>query len=102
LTPHEVSSHNGPVNYISTVAAYKTGPHSTTPLRICMNSSMKQSAPVSKSLNDILMKDPPALADLFVVSLGFREGRFALIKDLSKFYNCVTTNSTAQHMRRVL
>jgi hypothetical protein len=102
LTPHEVSSYSGPVNYISTVAAYKTGPHSTTPLRICMNSSMKQSAPVSKSLNDILMKGPPALADLFVVTLGFREGRFALIKDLSKFYNCVSTDSTAQHMRRVL
>jgi hypothetical protein len=28
------------VNYISMVEAFKEGPHSTTPLRICMNSSL--------------------------------------------------------------
>ena len=34
------------------------------------------------------MKGPPALADLYSVTLGLREHRFALTKDLSKFYNC--------------
>ena len=54
-----------------------------------MNSSMKQPPPVSKSLNDLLMKGPPALADLFSVTIGMRESKYALAKDISKFYNSV-------------
>lgn len=64
-----------------------------------MNSSMRQPSPVGKSLNDILMKGPSALADLFAVTLGFREYRYALTKDLSKFYNCVLADEEAQHTR---
>jgi hypothetical protein len=75
-----VNRYKGPVNYISTVAAYKSGPNQTTPLRICMNSSMKQPAPVNMSLNDLLYKGPSALADLYIVTLGFREHRYALNK----------------------
>ena len=102
LTVAENIDWEGPVNYVSIVAPYKSGPHATTPLRLCMNSSMKQPPPVSKSLNDILMKGPPALADLYSVTLGLREHRFALTKDLSKFYNCVDADEIAQHTRRVV
>jgi len=102
LSETEIEEWSGPVNYITTVVAYKEGPHSTTPLRICMNSSMRQPSPVGKSLNDILMKGPSALADLFAVTLGFREYRYALTKDLSKFYNCVLADEEAQHTRRVM
>jgi hypothetical protein len=59
LTKEEMDNWQGPVNYISMVEAFKQGPQSTTPIRICMNSSMKQPPPVRKSLNDILMKGPP-------------------------------------------
>ena len=52
-----------------------------------MNSSMKQPQPVVKSLNDLLMKGPPALADLFFVTLGMREHKYAIAKDLSKFHS---------------
>jgi hypothetical protein len=79
LSKEEMDNWEGPVNYISMVEAFKEG---TTPIRICMNSSMKQPSPVRKSLNDILMKGPPALADLFTVTVGFREHKFALTKDL--------------------
>jgi hypothetical protein len=41
-----------------------------------MNSSLKQPPPVKKSLNDCLMKDSPALVDLFTVALSFREHRY--------------------------
>ena len=102
LTSEEMEEWKGPVNYISMVEAFKQGPQATTPIRICMNSSMKQPPPTSKSLNDLLMKGPPALADLFAVSLGMREYRYALIKDLSKFYNCVLADETAQHVRRIV
>jgi hypothetical protein len=64
---------------------------------------MKQPPPpVRKSLNDILMKEPLALADLFTFTVGFREHRYALRKDLLKFYNCVRADELTQHMRRVV
>ncbi len=40
ITKEEMTAWDGPVNYIAMVEAFKEGPHSTTPLRICMNSSL--------------------------------------------------------------
>jgi hypothetical protein len=98
----ELREWKGPFNYIAMVEAFKNGPHATTPLRICMNSGLKQPPLVKKSLNDCLMKGPPALVDLFTVTLSFREHRYALTKDLSKFYQRVEADDLAQHMRRIL
>jgi hypothetical protein len=84
------------------VEAFKQGPHSTTPLWICMNSSLKQPPPVRMSLNDCLMKGPSALVDLFTVTLSIREQKYALTKDLSKFYQKVNADLLAQHLRRVM
>ncbi len=86
ITKEEMDAWDGPVNYISMVEAFKEGPHSTTPLRICMSSSLKQPYPVSLSLNDCLIKGPSALVDLFTVTMCIREHRYALTKDLPKFY----------------
>jgi hypothetical protein len=80
---------SGPIDYISMVEAFKSGPHSTTPLRICMNCSMKQPSPLGVSLNDCLLKGPPALADLCTVMLLMREHKATFTKDISKFYQCV-------------
>jgi hypothetical protein len=102
LSPEEVEEWKGPVNYITMVEAFKEGPHSTTPLRICMNSSLRQPRPVSLALNDCLMKGPPALVDLFTVTVGVCEHRYALTKDLSKFYPRVGADPLAQHLRRVM
>ncbi len=63
--------------------ALKNGPPTTMPLQICMNSSLKQSSPSRKSLNDCLMKGPSALADLFTVTLGIRELQYSLTKQRS-------------------
>jgi hypothetical protein len=98
----EADQYKGPVNYISMVEAFKTGPHATTPLRICMNSSMKQPKPSGVSLNDCLLKGPPTLADLYTVTLGMWEHKVAFTKDISKFYQCVEAGESAQHVRRIL
>ncbi len=102
ITKEEMAAWDGPVNYISMVEAFKEGPHSSTPLRICKNSSLKQPYPVSLSLNDCLIKGPSALVDLFTVTLCIREHRYALMKDLSKFYQRVDADPIAQNMRRVM
>ncbi len=67
ITREEMAAWDSPVNYISMVEAFKEGPHSTTPLRICMNSSLKQPHPASLSLNDCLIKG-------LVASGGFVHG----------------------------
>jgi hypothetical protein len=102
ITREEMAAWDGQVNYISMVEAFKEGPHSTTPLRICMNSSLKPPHPVSLSLNDCLIKGPSALVDLFTVTLCIREHRYALTKDLSKFYQRVGADPIAQNLRRVM
>jgi hypothetical protein len=98
----EADQYKGAVNYISMVEVFKTGPHATTLLKICMNSSMKQPRPSGVSLNDCLLKGPPALADLYTVTLGIREHKVAFTKDISKFYQCVEADEAAQHVRRIL
>jgi hypothetical protein len=102
ITREEMAAWDGPVNYISMVEAFKEGPHSTTPLRICMNSSLKQPQPLLLSLNDCLVKGPSALVDLFTVTLCIREHRYALTKDLSKFYQRVDADPIAQNLRRIM
>ena len=70
LTEEEMRKYNGPLNYITMVEAFKNRPHSTTPLRICMTSSMKQPPPSGKSLNDCLMKGPSVLEEIAAIG-GF-------------------------------
>ncbi len=67
ISREEATQYKGAVNYISMVEAFKIGPFATTPLRICMNSSMKQPQLSGVSLNDCLLNGPPALADLYTV-----------------------------------
>jgi hypothetical protein len=102
LTRQEATSYKSPVNYISMVEAFKVGQYVTTPLRICMNSSMKQPPPSGVSLNDCLLKGPSALSDLYTVTLGMRECKVAFTKDISKFYQCVEADEAAQNVRRII
>lgn len=99
VSEEELRQYKGPVNYITIVEAFKPGPHSTTPLRLCMNSSLRFHG---ISLNDILMKGPSALNDILSVTLGFRSHQVAIVKDISKFYQSVNVVERDQHLRRVL
>ncbi len=87
---------------ITMVEADKMGPYATTLLRICMNSSVRQPLPAGVSFNDCLLKSPMAFADLFTVLLGMREHRVAFNKEISKFYQNIQADETAQHMKRIL
>ena len=91
--------YTGPVNYIALVEAYKSGPHTTTPLRLCMNSSMKFQG---ICLNDLFYKGPSALNDLYGLALRFRKHKIGFARDISKFYQSVQASVTDQHVRRVL
>ncbi len=103
LSQQKMMDYTGPINYITMVEALKNGPHTTTVLRICMNSSMKQPPPSGKSWNVCcLMKGPSALVDLFTVTLGMQECQYVLTKDLSKFYQRVKADKMAQHLRRII
>jgi hypothetical protein len=99
LSKEEADSYSGPINYISITETYKEGDNVTTPLRLCMNSSMKYQG---ISLNDILMKGPSALNNIYSVLLNFRTYPVAFVKDISKFYQSVKASERDQHLRRVI
>ena len=99
VDPQEVKEYIGPVNYVTITEAFKDGEDTTTPLRLCMNSSMKYKG---NSLNDLLMKGPSALNNIYSVLLNFRSYPCAFVKDISKFYNSVLASDRDCHLRRVL
>ena len=95
----EIDAYAGPVNYVSIVEAFKEDPQATTPLRLCVNSSLKF---CGVSLNDILVKGPGSINDIFSVMLGFRRYAVGLVVDISKFYQTVLSCERDQHVRRVV
>ncbi len=54
------------------------------------------------SLNNCLLKETPALMDLYPVTLQIREYKVEFTKDISKVCQCVEADEVSQHMRRVL
>ena len=87
----------GPVFYSPHHEVYKED-SSSTPMRIVRNSSLKFNG---KSFNDILMKGPNTLNDLFGVQLRFRSYRIAVVCDISKLYHSIRTTEREKHLRRL-
>ena len=67
LTADEISSYEGPVNYLTHHCIVKDS--SSTPIRVVHNSSLRNG---SYSLNSILPKGPSQLNDMLEVALRFR------------------------------
>lgn len=94
----ELDTYDGPVFYITVHEVYKES-STSTPMRLVVNSSLKYKG---KCLNDILMKGPNTLNDLFTVQLRWRCYPVAVVCDMSKMYQSVRTTKMEKHLRRVL
>ena len=98
LTQEEMDNYDGPVFYISIHEVIKEC-SASTPVRIVSNASLKYEG---ISLNDILMKGPNTLSNLYYVLLKFRTYPVALVGDISKMYHSVHTTEKERHLRRVI
>ena len=83
LTQAEMSAYTGPINYITHHDVYKPGSLST-PVCLVSNSSFKNG---STNLNDITIKGPNKLADIYNNMFEFRSYQVALVFDSTKAYN---------------
>ena len=97
IPQEELDSYDGPIRYVTQHAVEKDG-SASTPIRIVSNSSLKYKG---LSLNDILMKGPNSLSDLFSVHLNFRTYLVAAVGDVKKMYHSVSTTVVERHLRRV-
>ena len=98
LTSQEIEEWRGPVRYVDHHEVFKTG--STTPVRLVVNSSFKRGD--EKSLNEILIKGPSLLKDIFEVLVRWRMYSVAFIGDIQKMYHSVKTGPLEGHVRRFL
>ena len=90
--------YKGPVNYVNHMPVYKPG-STSSPARMVVNSSLQYNG---KSFNDILMKGPNCLQDIYGIQLRFRKHSFVLVCDIKKFYHTVHTTVTEKHLRRMV
>ena len=98
ITLEEEQRYDGPVHYITFHVVENPG-SASTPYRLVINSSLKYRG---LSLNDILMKGPNALQNLFGIQLKFRTHLYGLCCDLSKMYHSVHTTEVEKHLRRII
>ena len=95
----EMDESQGAVCYISYHKVYKEGATST-PVRIVLNTSLKNKDGLS--LNDVMVKVPNSLNNLFGIQMRFRTYPCALVGDIAKMYNSNGTTLKERHLRRVL
>ena len=98
LTFDEMMCYRGPVHYIPHHEVHKPDSQST-PLRIVFNSSATF---MGHDINSFWAKGPNILNDLLKVLVRFRQGKVALVGDISKMYNTVKLSPEDQHTHRFL
>ncbi len=83
ISDSKLASYTGPINYITHHTVLKPGSLST-PVRLVSNSSFRNGA---TNLNDLMVKGPNSLADLYSNLLKFRSYQVTLVFDITKAYN---------------
>ena len=96
ISQTEMLAYTGPINYITHHEVYKPGSLST-PVRLVSNSSFRNG---STNLNDVTVKGPNTLADLFNNLFKFRSYQVALVFDIIKAYNSIKTGMVEIHLQR--
>ena len=96
ISEGEITANTGPVNYITHHEVYKPGSLST-PVRLVSNSLFRNG---STNLNDITVKGPNTLADIYNNLFKFRSYQVALVFDITKAYNSIKTGLIEKHLRR--
>ena len=95
ISATEKAAYIGPVNYITHHEVYKPGSVST-PVHLVSNSSFRNG---NTNLNDLCVKGPNTLADIFENLLKFRSYQVALIFDITKAYNSIRTGLVEKNLR---
>ena len=96
ITQQKISAYTGPVNYITHHKVYQPSSLST-PIRLVSNSSFRNG---SANLNDITVKGPNTLADVYDNLFKFRSYQVAFMFDITKAYNSTKTGLVEKHLRR--
>ena len=91
--------YEGVVNFVVLTEAYKTRVGTTTPIRICMNSSQQFRG---VSLNDLLVTGPNRLNCQLDILLKFRCKKAGLVMDVRTHYNSVYSPLRDMHLRTIL
>ena len=96
ITDKDKATYVRPINYITHHDVFKPGSLST-PIRLVSNSSFKNG---NTNLNDICVKGPNTLVDIFENLLKFRSYQVALIFNITKAYNSIRTGIVEKNLRR--
>ena len=100
ITQEELDTYKGPTSYVTHHGVLK--PNSvTTPLRIVTNTSLKNRNS-GLSPNECMAEGPNALSSLLEVLIGFRMCEVALVYDMTKAYQSISTGETERHVRRIV
>ena len=86
------------MRYVALTYALKDG-ETTTPLRVCANSSLKYEG---VSTNDLFLQGPDTVTNLNSVLIEFRSNNYAATLDVRKFYNQIDSSLKDQRLRRFL
>ena len=92
----QIQTYHGPTNYITHHDIYKHG-SASTPVRLVSNSSFRNG---STNLNNIMVKGPNTLADIFENQTKCRSYEVDLVFDGTKAYNSITTGLVERHYMR--
>ena len=96
----ELDEYTGPISYVTHLPVYKPD-STTTPIRLVTNSSfVNENAKLSP--NNCMQEAPIALSSLLEVLIGFRMNEIALVYDLSKAYQSISTGELERHVRRIV
>ena len=87
ISQSEVSAYTGPINYITHNEVFKPRTLLILVSLFC-NSSFKNG---STNLNDLTVKGPNTLADIYYNIFKFRSYQVALVCNITKAYNSIKT-----------